>query len=48
MARKSSVTYIASHHTGRSVEFASYDDAVRFVLKRGDQNELWGIREKRS
>ena len=37
------MAYIATHWSGRRVEFATYDEARRFVLRRGDANELWEI-----
>lgn len=35
--------YAATHWSGRRVEFASYFEARRFVLRRGDMSELWEI-----
>lgn len=37
--------FICEHHSGRGVEFNTYQDALRFVLRRGDASELWTIRE---
>lgn len=35
--------YAATHWSGRRVEFDTYAEARRFVLRRGDANELWEI-----
>lgn len=39
--------FIASRFD-RAVTFDTHAEALRFVLKRGDANELWAIREVRS
>ncbi len=37
--------FMATRWTGESVTFETRDEAVRFVLRRGDMSELWEVVE---